>query len=60
MDRKRATSPQLLQLLKKQKREGSVVSQPQKIRRKTFPVRKHALVAADFNKRVEKPPAPRV
>jgi hypothetical protein len=52
-----ACSPQLLQLLKEQKREGGVVAQPQKIRRETLPVRKHALVAADFYKRVKQTPA---
>jgi hypothetical protein len=59
VERKRATSPQFLKLLKKQKRESSVVAQPQKIWRETFPVCKHALVAADFDKRVKKPPAAR-
>jgi hypothetical protein len=36
---RRPPSPQLLQLLEEQKREGSVVAQPQKIRRETLPVR---------------------
>jgi hypothetical protein len=54
-----AASPQLLQLLQEQEREGSVVAQPQKIWRETLPIREHALVAPDFDKRVKQSPAAR-
>jgi hypothetical protein len=50
--RARPPSPQLLQLLEEQKREGSVVTQPQKIWRETLPVRQHSLIAADFNQSI--------
>jgi hypothetical protein len=53
----RLPSPQLFELLEKQEREGGVVAQTQEIRREAFPVSEYALVAANFNKRVEQSPA---
>ena len=49
--------PQLFEFFQEQESECGVVAQAQKIWRETFPVREHALIAANFNKRVEKPPA---
>jgi hypothetical protein len=53
----RMLSPQLLEFFEEQEGEGCVVSQAQKVWRETFPVRKYALVAADFNKGVNQTPA---
>jgi uncharacterized sporulation protein YeaH/YhbH (DUF444 family) len=50
-------SPQLLEFFEEQESEGCVVSQAQKVWREAFPVRKYALVAADFNKGVNQTPA---